>query len=154
LVHNLLSHPDQFEALKLDRTLIPSAVEESLRYEGIGGLVCRRALEDTNLCGTGIPKGSVVFIMHCVTDRDRSRWEDPDVFNIRRLRQPHIQFGNGPHSCIGQHLARFMLARYVEHLIDDLPNLRWDPSLQAPPKITGWTQRHPLSLPVVWDPKT
>jgi cytochrome P450 len=153
LVHNLMTHPDQFEALKQDRTLIPSAIEESLRYEGIGGLVCRRTLEDTDLCGTAIPKGSVVFIMHCVTNRDRSRWEDPDSFNIRRPRQPHIQFGNGPHACIGQHLARFMLARYVEHLIDDLPNLRWDPALVAPPKITGWTQRHPLRLPVVWDPK-
>ncbi|MGO9934709.1 MAG: cytochrome P450 [Steroidobacteraceae bacterium] len=151
LVHNLLTHPDQFEALKRDRSLIPAAVEESLRYEGIGGILCRRALADTDLCGTAIPKGSVVFLMHGVTDRDRSRWEDPDIFNVRRPRQPHIQFANGPHSCIGQHLARFMLARYVEHLIDDLPNLRWDPTLETPPKITGWTQRHPLRLPVVWD---
>jgi cytochrome P450 len=150
-VHSLLTHPDQFEALKRDRSLIASAVEESLRYEGIGGIVCRRALEDTNLCGTDIPKGSVVFLMHGVTDRDKARWEDPDVFNIRRPRQPHIQFASGPHSCIGQHLARFMLARYAEHLIDDLPNLQWDPTVEKPPKIMGWTQRSPLRLPVVWD---
>jgi cytochrome P450 len=152
LVHTLLSHSEQFEALKQDRGLIPGAIEESLRYEGIGGIVCRRAIADTDLCGTFIPKGSVVFIMHGVADRDRSRWENPDVFDVRRTRQPHIQFGSGPHSCIGQHLARFMLARYVEHLIDDLPNLRWDPTSTAPPKITGWTQRHPVTLPVVWDP--
>jgi cytochrome P450 len=151
LVHTLLSHPEQFEALKRERTLIPAAVEESLRYEGIGGIVCRRAIEDADLCGTFIPKGSVVFIMHGVADRDGSRWENPDVFNIHRARQPHIQFGSGPHSCIGQYLARFMLARYVEHLIDDLPNLRWDPA-HSPPRITGWTQRHPVTLPVVWDP--
>ena len=152
LVHTLLSHPEQFEVLKQDRSMIPAAVEESLRYEGIGGIICRRTVEDTDLCGTFIPKGSVVFIMHGVTDRDASRWEDPDVFNVRRVRQPHIQFAGGPHSCIGQHLARFMLARYIEHLIDDLPNLRWDPTLNTPPKITGWTQRHPVTLPVVWDP--
>lgn len=150
-VHSLLTHPDQFEALRRDRSLIAPAVEESLRYEGIGGIVCRRALEDTDLLGTKIPKGSVVFLMHGVTDRDRARWEDPDVFDIGRPRQPHIQFASGPHSCIGQHLARFMLARYAEHLIDDLPNLRWDPTLKEPPKIVGWTQRSPLSLPVVWD---
>jgi cytochrome P450 len=150
LVHTLLTHPEQFEALKQERSLIPAAVEESLRYEGIGGIVCRRAIEDADLCGTFIPKGSVVFLMHGVADRDASRWENPDTFDIRRARQPHIQFGSGPHSCIGQHLARFMLARYVEHLIDDLPNLRWDPA-QAPPRITGWTQRHPVRLPVVWD---
>jgi cytochrome P450 len=151
VVHNLLSHPDQFELLKQDRSLIAGAVEENLRYEGIGGIVCRRAIEDTELCGTSIPKGSVVFLMHGVTDRDGSRWENPDVFNVRRDRQPHIQFASGPHSCIGQHLARFMLTRYIEHLIDDLPNLRWNP-LAARSKITGWTQRHPLTLPVVWDP--
>jgi hypothetical protein len=44
-----------------------------------------------------------------------------------------------------------MLVRYVEHLIDDLPNLRWDPEASEIPKVTGWAQRRPLSLPVIWD---
>jgi cytochrome P450 len=148
----LLSHPDQFARLREDRSLIPAAIEECIRYQGIGNLIVRQAIEDTEVCGTAIPKGAVMFLMHGVTNRDPHRWSRPDAFDISRPSQPHIQFGNGPHACIGQHLARFMLARYVEHLIDDLPGLRWASDLDAPPKITGWTQRTPLTLPVEWRP--
>jgi cytochrome P450 len=151
LAHTLLSHPEQFDRLKKDRSLIPAAVEECIRYEGIGNLIVRQAAEDTEVCGTLVPKGAIMFLMHGVTNRDPGRWSNPDVFDIDRPPQQQIQFGNGPHACIGQHLARFMLARYVEHLIDDLPGLRWDPGLDAVPKITGWTQRTALSVPVVWD---
>ncbi len=151
LAHTLLNWPDQFELLKRDRLLIPQAVEECLRFDGVGNFVCRRAIQDSELEGVPIPKGTVVFMMHGLMNRDRSRWENPHVFDIQRPKQAHSQFGSGPHSCIGQHLARFMLARYTEHLIDDLPNLRWDPALTEIPKVTGWTQRRPLTLPVVWD---
>jgi cytochrome P450 len=151
LVHALLSHPDQFDAVKQNRELVPNAVEESLRFEGVGGIIARQAVEDTELCGVPIPRGSIVFILHGVSNRDASRWTDPHTFDVTRPRQAHMQFSNGAHSCIGQHLARFMLGRYLEHLIDDLPDLRWDPALTTPPKITGWTQRTPLTLPVVWN---
>ncbi len=151
LAHTLLSNPDQFELVKENRDLIPNAVEESLRYEGVGGIVGRLAAEDFDLCGVRIPRGAIVFTFHGVENRDPSRWEAPHAFDVQRPRLPHMQFSNGPHSCIGQHLARFMLARYLEHLIDDLPKLRWDPHVETKPKITGWTQRTPLSLPVVWD---
>lgn len=151
LAHTLLSWPEQFELLKRDRSLIPQAVEECIRYDGVGNFLCRRAVQDTELEGVSIPKGTVVFIMHGLMDRDASRWDNPHVFDIQRAKLAHSQFGAGPHSCIGQHLARFMLHRYTEHLIDDLPNLRWDPALTSIPKVTGWTQRRPLTLPVVWD---
>jgi cytochrome P450 len=149
-VHLLLEHPDQFELLRKDRDLIPRFVDEALRYEGIGGIIARQAAEDTNLQGTDIPRGGIVFIMHPVVNRDPARWADPDVLNVLRETKAQMQFSNGAHSCIGQHIARFMLATYISHLITALPGLRWDPE-KPRPRITGWTQRTPLSLPVVWD---
>jgi cytochrome P450 len=152
LMNCLLRYPEQFELVKRNRRLIPNAVEESLRYDGIGGIVCRRAIQDGELCGTQIPKGCVVFTFPGVANRDPTRWPNPHAFDLQRQVVSHMMFSAGPHSCIGQHLARFMLGRYLEHVIDDLPNVRWDPALKEIPKITGWTQRTSLTLPVVWDP--
>jgi cytochrome P450 len=83
-------------------------------------------------------------------DRDPSRWDDPNRLDVMRFPQPNPAFSAGTHSCIGAPVARMALNCLVEHLIDDLPNLRWDPT-QPQPKITCWTQRTVLSLPVVWD---
>ncbi len=150
-VHCLLSHPDQLEKLRADHSLIPSAVNEALRFEGIGGILPRMAAKDTDLCGTQIPKGAVVFGMQGVGNRDPKRWDNPHTFDIERKPKPHLQFIFGPHACLGQHLARLMISRYLEHLLNDLSGLRWDPEADIPPSITGWSQRAALSLPVVWD---
>ncbi|MDB5967846.1 MAG: hypothetical protein JWQ90_296 [Hydrocarboniphaga sp.] len=151
IVQLLLAHPVEFEKLKADRGLIPAAIEEALRYEGVASMMPRIATRDSELLGVPIPKGSIVYVLHAVINRDPSRWLDPHVFNITRQRpMAHMAFGNGAHTCIGMHLARLEIARFLERMLDDLPNLRWDPSVPTP-KITGWTIRGVLSLPVRWD---
>ena len=150
LVYDLLNHPEQLELLRGNRELIPRAVEETLRYDGIGGSTCRTLTEDAEICGARIPKGSVVFTFHLCANRDPSRWENPHDYDIARPQQRHLSFAMGPHMCIGQHLARFLLGEYLTHLLDDFPNVRWDPKAQVS-KPTGWNQRACSALPVVWD---
>jgi cytochrome P450 len=150
IVHLLLNHPEQFERLKADRTLISSTIEETLRYQGVASMLPRMVMEDTDLLGVHMPKGSIVYVINAAVNRDPARWSDPHTFDISRAPLPHMAFGNGAHSCIGVHLARFELKQYLEHVLDDLPNLRWDPSVKDIPRITGWTIRGTNSLPVVW----
>lgn len=146
----LLDHPDQFDLLRADRSLIPRFVEESVRYEGVPTHFPRQTTEDTVLEGVPIPEGSIVFGMIFAADRDPNRWNNSHVLDVMRPPQSNLAFSTGPHFCIGAPIARMALSCFVEHLIDDLPGLRWDPG-QPRPKITGWTQRMALALPVIWD---
>jgi len=150
IVTLLLDNPDQFDLLRADRSLIPGFIEETIRYEAVPTHFPRMALEDTELEGVAVPAGAIVFGMIFSANRDPARWPNPHVLDAARPVKPNVAFSAGPHACIGAGVARLALACFVEHLIDDLPRLRWDPD-QPRPKITGWTQRMPLDLPVVWD---
>lgn len=150
IIYLLLTFPDQFDLVKSDRSLIPQFVEEAMRYQGLGNVQARQATQDTELLGVHIPKNGVIFTMHGITHRDASRWSDPDKLDIMREQRPHMLFSSGAHTCLGKEVARATLACLVEHLIDDLPNLRFDPD-HPTPRVTGWTLRAPLTLPVVWD---
>lgn len=152
IIYLLLAHPDQFEKLKKNRSLIPQLIEEALRYEGVATMMPRVALQDTDVVGTPIPEGTVVWVIHAAINRDPARWQDPHKFDIERKPQAHMAFGNGPHACIGMHLARCEIAHFLDHVLDDLPKLRWDPKAEIEPRISGWTMRSALELPVVWDP--
>lgn len=109
------------------------------------------ATEDTVLEGTAIPKGGILFGMIFAADRDPARWNDPHQLDVTRAPKTNMSFSAGPHACIGAPIARMALCCFVEHLLDDLPGLRWDPA-QPAPRITGWTQRTALHLSVLWDP--
>ncbi|MDX8356411.1 cytochrome P450 [Sphingopyxis terrae] len=152
IVQMLLDNPEQFEMVKADRSLIPAVVEETLRLQGVASMFPRRVMEDTEEQGVRMAKGGVVFVMQAAANRDPTRWSNPHAFDLTRKNIAHMAFGNGPHACIGMHLARTELRHFVTHLLDDLPNLRWDPDVKAP-GITGWTIRGTNSLPVVWDPR-
>lgn len=146
----LLNNPGQFDLIKADRSLIPNFVEESLRYDGVASMMARQATRETELLGVPMPRGAIVFVPQAVANRDPARWDDPHKLDVTREVKPHVQFAAGVHSCAGAGLARVALGVLIEHLIDDLPNLRWDPD-QKPARITGWHQRTPLGLPVLWD---
>lgn len=149
LVHLLLQNPEQFAQLKRDRALIPDAIDEMLRYEGPVSMFARLVTEDTELGGVNLKAGSMVYVMHAVANRDPTRWEEPHKFDITRSKLGNLGFGYGPHVCIGMHLARRESEVYIEHLLDEMPNLTWDPDLEEIPKIAGWTLRSALSLPVI-----
>lgn len=149
LLYLLLSHPDQLDAVRADRSLVPQAIEEALRLETPLLNITRLATRDTTLHGTDIPAGSTVMLMLAAANREEERWSEPDTFNIFRTPVQHISFGQGPHMCIGMHLARIETRHALELLLDRLPNLRLDPAADDP-HIRGQVFRSPTSLPVLF----
>ena len=117
--------PDQWQLLLSDRSLLPKAVEEMLRFVSPVMNFRRTATEDLELRGVPIPEGAKVVFFHCSANRDEEVFEDPDRFDIRRDPNPHIAFGGGgPHFCLGANLARMEIKVMFEHLLDRLPDLR------------------------------
>ncbi len=146
----LLNNPEQLDAVRNDRSLIPQAIEESLRYELPLLTITRIATEDTEVSGVPVPSGSTVMLMLASANRDESRFPEPDRFDIfREGPKPHISFGHGPHACLGLHLARMEMRVALNQILDRLPNLRLDPEGDDP-HIRGQVFRSPTSIPVLF----
>jgi len=151
LLAALLTHPEQLAAVRRDRSLIPQAIEELMRWECIVMTGFRQTTQDTVLGGVHIPAGAAVEAVNGSANRDPSRYTDPDKFDIfRKPGARHMGFAYGPHVCIGQHLARLEMTRALNSLLDRLPNLRLDPD-KPPPQIVGYTMRHPEHIHVRFD---
>lgn len=146
----LLTHPDQLDAVRDDRSLLPQAIEEGIRWETPLLNFMREVTCDTELAGVRIPKGATMMLSLGSANHDETRWEDPESFNIFRDRKPHIGFAHGAHVCLGMHLARLESTKIFNALFDELPNLRLDPTA-PPPYITGTMFRSPPRLDVIWD---
>jgi len=118
----LLEHPDALERLREDRSLLPMAVGEILRFGfgGPGGLP-RYALQDFELRGKKIRKGQMLMLSFGGANRDPSVYPDPDVFDIERNPKDLLVFGNGPHYCLGANLARTEMRCMMDAALDFLP---------------------------------
>lgn len=149
LLFGLLSNPDQLDAVRDDRSLIPQAIEEATRWEPPLLSITRVATRDTELAGIPIPAGSSVMPMLGAANRDEVRYPDPNRFDIFREQRAHIAWGHGPHVCMGMHLARMEMRVALNLLFDRLPNLRMDPEADDP-HIRGQVFRSPTSLPVLF----
>jgi cytochrome P450 len=147
LLFGLLSHPEQLAAVDADRSLVPQAVEEAVRWEAPLLTITRVATRDTQLAGVPIPAGSTIMPMLGAANRDEERYPDPDRFDIFRSSKPHISWGHGIHACLGMHLARLEMRVALDLLLDRLPGLRLDPEGDDP-HIRGQVFRSPTSLPV------
>ena len=152
LLFSLLSRPDQLDAVRADRSLIPQAIEETVRYEAPLLNITRIATRDTVLGGVPIPAGSTLMTMLAAANRDESRWNDPDHYDIFRAVRPSVAWGQGPHICLGMHLARVEMRVALNLLLDRLPGLRLDPDGDDP-HIRGQVFRSPTSLPVLFVPQ-
>lgn len=150
LLLELLRNPDQLEAIRRDRTLIPQAIEEALRFDGPVLVQLRVATRDTEVGGVAIPAGSFVDVVAGAANRDPDLYENPDDFDIFRSRKAHFTFARGPHICVGQHLARVEMTRALHAIIDNLVNLRLDPARPAP-EARGLMMRVPAHLHVCFD---
>jgi cytochrome P450 len=150
MLFGLLSNPDQLDAIRADRSLLPQAIEEAVRWEPPLLTITRVATRDTELAGVQIPAGSSVMPMLGAANRQDDRYPDPDRFDIFRSARAHIGFGHGVHVCLGMHLARLEMRVAVNLLLDRLPNLRLDPEGDDP-HIRGQVFRSPTSLPVLFD---
>lgn len=149
LMCGLLTHPAQLDEVRADRSLLPQAIEEALRWEPPLLTIMRTATTDTTVCGVDIPAGAVIVVNLGAANHDDRRWPDPESFDIHRQSSAHIAFASGPHMCLGMHLARMETKVAVEHILDRLPDLRLDPAAD-PPYITGMTFRAPPRLDVVF----
>lgn len=150
LVYALLTHTDQLDAVRADRSLVPQAIEEGIRWEAPLLNFVRQAVVDVEVDGTRIPAGSVVMVNLGSANHDETRWPEPQRFDIYRERKPHVGFGHGAHQCLGMHLARLETTVMLNMILDQLPGLRLDPDAD-PPSIEGQIFRSPPRLDVVWD---
>lgn len=151
LLFLLLTHPDQLAAVTAERTLLPQAIEEGLRFEPPLLSINRTATCDVELSGVTIPAGASVTPCLGSANRDESRWEEPDRFDIFRPAVPHLAFAHGPHMCLGMHLARMETRVLVDAVLDRLRGLTFDPG-DEDPHIKGLVFRSPTSLPVRFEP--
>ena len=110
-----MRNPAELEKLKADSELIPSAVDEMVRYVTPTTNFCRVATEDTELSGVPIKKGQDVCMNFASANRDADVFDAPDEFRVDRNPNPHVGFGTGTHACIGQTLAKVeMIALFAE----------------------------------------
>jgi len=151
LLFGLLTHQDQLDAVRGNRGLLPQAIEEALRWEPPLLNVTRLATQDLELGGVPIPNGAFISVSLGAANRDPRRYPDPDAFDIFRDRGQHISFGDGPHMCLGMHLARLETRVLLNAVLDRLPGLRLNPAAQDT-HIHGLVFRSPPDLPVLFDP--
>lgn len=151
LLYGLLTNPEQLEAIRADRSLLPQAIEEGVRWDAPLLNITRVTTRDTELSGVRIPRGCSVMPMLGSANRQEDRYPDPDRFDIFRTAKIPISWGHGVHVCLGMHLARLEMRTAVNLLLDRLPNLRLDPEGDDP-HIRGMVFRSPTSLPVLFDP--
>jgi cytochrome P450 len=150
LALGLLTHPEQLEAVRADRGLLPQAIEEGIRWETPLLNFVRETTRDIEYHGVEIPEGSTIALNLGSANHDERRWEGPEIFDIFRDRKPHIGFGHGAHVCLGMHLARLESSLFFNTLFDRLPGLRLDPEA-SPPYVSGTFFRSPQHLNVIWD---
>ena len=117
-------HPDQWQKLLADRSLLPGAVEEMLRYVSPVMNFRRQTTEAFDLGGQRIEEDQKVVFFHVSANRDEDVFEDPDRFDITRSPNPHMAFGGGgPHFCLGHNLARMEIRVMYEHLLDRMADI-------------------------------
>ncbi|GLF95930.1 cytochrome P450 [Streptomyces yaizuensis] len=120
----LFRHPEQLAALRADHTLLPTAVEELMRYDTPLQMFERWVLDDIEIDGTVIPRGAELALLFGSANRDPARFPSPDTLDLTRADNPHITFGAGIHFCLGAPLARLELAASFGELLREAPTLR------------------------------
>ncbi|MFD3586219.1 cytochrome P450 [Streptomyces sp. NPDC058683] len=148
LVHQLALHPDQWELLRRDRSLIPSAVEETLRYVTPARAMLRTATEDVEIDGRPIRAGQHVYLMYMAANRDESVFPDAHRYDVTRGESVrHLAFGAGIHHCMGARLVRAQAPIVLDALLDRFSGvtLAGDPTPVMNHIRNGWT-----SMPVVF----
>jgi cytochrome P450 len=149
-IYDLLSNPEQLQALRQHPELLPSAVEEILRYSPAVPFMHRIATTDIEIYGKTIKKGQLVFLGMAAANRDPKVFPNPDRFDITRANNKHLSFAFGPHLCLGAGLARRELEIGVEALLRRMPGLRFDEKNPPQLKYESLVFRGFHSLPLVF----
>jgi cytochrome P450 len=141
------THPEQWQILREDPSLINNAVNEVVRFESPLRAFGRHANSDAEIAGVQIPAGARLLIIYASANRDEREWDAPDTFDIRRDANRHLGFGQGAHACAGQSLARLETSAMLRALVDRVDRIE----LTAEPTwaINNVIRRHrhlPLKL--------
>ncbi len=131
----LESFPDQAARVRADRSMVPTLLEESMRFLTPGNASYRATSVDVEVAGTKIPKDQLVMLWFGTANRDPRQFADPNTFDASRHPNPHLGFGRGAHYCVGAQMARVETRIVFNILMDRFPDLRMDPD--NPPVFFG-----------------
>jgi cytochrome P450 len=145
---HLLTNPSELELVQADLSLLPNAMEESLRLEPAAAVVDRYATRAVILSAAEISRGDLVIVSLAGANRDPAVFPEPDRFDVRRSNaRRHLAFASGPHICLGMHLTRLEALTALTALLTRLPDLRLT-ATSPPPR--GLVFRKPSAVDVVW----
>lgn len=143
----LLDHPDQMEKLWADQSLIPNAIEETLRFDGPVQGIPRQLTQDIEIAETTLPANALVFLLIASANRDERKFPDPERLDITRDTDGHLAFGYGIHYCLGAQLARLEAKITFEELSAQFPALAGTD--EPVTRMESLIVRGPKSLPLV-----
>ena len=146
----LLTHPDQLNLVRADRSLVPAVVEETLRWEPPIMAIGRTTTSEVQLGSLTIPAGSPIHVSLGAANHDEKVFAQPEDFDITRPSHPHLAFATGPHTCLGLQLARSEMGSICNVLLDRLAGIRVLPEF-ADAHVSGIAYRSPASIPAIWD---
>jgi cytochrome P450 len=151
MVAMLLADRRRWEQLLADRSLVRSAVEEVLRFDANPGFGMPRYLgENVEVAGTSLPRGTTVVCSMASANRDGTAFDGADEMDLSRSPNPHLAFGAGPYSCLGQSLARTELQTVLEVLLRRLPSLRLAVAPDELRRVDGLIIGRLHEVPVQW----
>ncbi len=143
----LAEYPDQRREIVADRSLVPGAIEEILRYEAPSPVQARWVTRAVEYHGRVVPKESIMLLLNGSANRDDRHFPDGDQFDIHRNIDHHVSFGYGIHFCLGAALARLEGRVALDEVLNRFPDweVDWDGAVQAhTPTVRGWEK-----LPVI-----
>ncbi|WP_236793414.1 cytochrome P450 [Amycolatopsis sp. GM8] len=143
----LSEHPDTRRALADDPELVPSFVEELLRWETPTKGLARTVVAEHEIGGTMLRRGDRVLLLYASANRDPGEFDDPEHFDMKRRPNPHLSFGQGPHVCLGMHMARSELKAALGEFLTRIPDFEIDRSALVENTGTTWSL---TSLPATW----
>ena len=150
-MYELLTHRDQFDLLASDRSRMPVAIEEMLRWVSPIKNMARTMTRDVELHGQTLTKGQKLLLLYPSANRDESIFENPETFDITRTPNDHMAFGFGSHFCLGNRLARMELSVMFDRLLERLPDLALATEEEPPKRAANFVSGYE-TMPVTFTP--
>ena len=147
----LAEHPEQRDEVASDRSLVPNAIEELLRYESPSPVQARYVTKDVEHHGEVVPAGSAILLLTAAGNRDERKFPDGDRFDIHRKIDHHLAFGYGIHFCLGAALARLEGRVALDEVLQSVPVVGGRLGQRRPgayvdrARLGTTSRRHPLS---------